>query len=240
MRGEPFPEAVKDIGEIGENRAEDEQYMKIDACGKPCPQPVVLALKALQEIQGKEALEILVDNEAAVENLKRMAAQQGCSAQVFAEGAVSRLLLRRESSEFENMEKREQSADGEMQRRKEQTEANAVPGQRNTVVAIGAETMGQGDPKLGAILMKGYLFALSQSEQLPQTILFFNGGARLTTERAESLSDLRVLTERGVEILTCGTCLDYYGLKEKLSVGGVTNMYTISEKMLAATQLIRL
>lgn len=88
--------------------------------------------------------------------------------------------------------------------------------------------------------MKGYIFALTQSEQLPKQLLFFNGGARLTTEGSESLADLQQLSERGVEILTCGTCLDFYGIKEKLCVGGVTNMYAISESLLSADKVIRL
>ena len=87
--------------------------------------------------------------------------------------------------------------------------------------------------------MKGFLFALSQLDELPETILFYNGGAYLTTECPDSLEDLKAMENQGVEILTCGTCLDYYGLKEKLQVGGVTNMYQIAEKLAGATQVIQ-
>lgn len=87
--------------------------------------------------------------------------------------------------------------------------------------------------------MKGFIFALTQQDFLPSTILFYNGGAKLTCEEALTLEDLRSLEAQGVEILTCGTCLNHYGLTEKLSVGGVTNMYAIVEKMMQAEQVVR-
>ena len=99
--------------------------------------------------------------------------------------------------------------------------------------------MGQGDGELGAVLMKGFLFALGQLPELPRTVLFYNGGARLTVEGSDSLEDLRTLEAQGVEILTCGTCLSFYGLTEKLAVGGVTNMYSIVEKLAGASRVIR-
>ena len=87
--------------------------------------------------------------------------------------------------------------------------------------------------------MKSFLFAVTQLEELPKTMLFYNGGATLTTEESDSLEDLKNLEEQGVEIMTCGTCLDYYGLKEKLAVGTVTNMYSIVETMEQASKVIR-
>ena len=109
----------------------------------------------------------------------------------------------------------------------------------DVVVAVGSSAMGQGNDELGATLMKGFLFAVSQLPKLPKTILFYNGGAKLTTEGSASLEDLKKLEAQGVEVLTCGTCLNYYGLTEKLAVGGVTNMYAIVEKLAAASHVIR-
>lgn len=109
----------------------------------------------------------------------------------------------------------------------------------DTVVAVGSAVMGSGDDQLGAVLMKGFLYALSQMDRLPDTILFYNGGARLTTEGSQSLEDLRNLEAQGVKIRTCGTCLDFYRLKEKLQVGEVTNMYEIAETLAAAGKVIR-
>jgi selenium metabolism protein YedF len=87
--------------------------------------------------------------------------------------------------------------------------------------------------------MKGFIYALSQQDELPDTMLFYNGGAKLTCESAPTLEDLKSLEAQGVEILTCGTCLNHYGLTEKLQVGSVTNMYVIAEKMTQADLIIK-
>ena len=104
---------------------------------------------------------------------------------------------------------------------------------------ISSSVMGNGDDELGKILMKGFIYALSQLDTLPETILFYNGGVFLTTEGSDSLEDLKSMEAQGVKILSCGTCLNYYGLTEKLQVGSVTNMYVIAEKMAGASNLIR-
>ena len=109
----------------------------------------------------------------------------------------------------------------------------------NKVVVIASDKMGEGDEALGTLLMKGFVFALTQQDELPATILFYNGGAKLTCENAPTLEDIKSLEAQGVEILTCGTCLNHYGLAEKLQVGGVTNMYVIAEKMLQASLIVK-
>lgn len=80
---------------------------------------------------------------------------------------------------------------------------------------------------------------MTQLDTLPKTMLFYNGGATLTTEDSDSLEDLKSLEAQGVEIMTCGTCLDYYGLKDKFAVGTVTNMYSIVETMAKAGRIVR-
>ena len=106
-------------------------------------------------------------------------------------------------------------------------------------MVVASDRMGEGNDELGKVLIKSFIFAVTQLEQLPKTMLFYNGGATLTTEGSDSLEDLKSLEAQGVEILTCGTCLDYYGLKNKLAVGGVTNMYSIVETMAGAGRIIR-
>ena len=107
------------------------------------------------------------------------------------------------------------------------------------LVVLSANTMGTGEEKLGKALMKAFVFALTKQDVLPETILCYNTGAYLTTEGADTLEDLKLLESEGVTILTCGTCLDFYGLKEKLMVGGVTNMYDIVERMESAQIIVR-
>ncbi|WP_279086565.1 sulfurtransferase-like selenium metabolism protein YedF, partial [Bilophila wadsworthia] len=107
------------------------------------------------------------------------------------------------------------------------------------VAVLSANTMGNGEEQLGKILMKSFIFALTKQDHLPETILCYNSGAYLTCEGSDSLEDLKSLEAEGVKILTCGTCLDFYGLKEKLAVGGVTNMYEIVEIMENAGTIVR-
>ena len=121
----------------------------------------------------------------------------------------------------------------------EQIACTVPAAQKKTVVVISADHMGEGDEELGRILIKGFIFALTQQEHLPSTILFYNGGARLTCEDSASLEDLKNLASLGVEILTCGTCLNHYGLTDKLAVGDVTNMYVITEKQMQADLILR-
>jgi selenium metabolism protein YedF len=107
------------------------------------------------------------------------------------------------------------------------------------VVAINSAKMGVGHDELGGVLIKGFIFALTQMDELPSAILFYNGGATLTTEGSTSLEDLKNLEAQGVEILTCGTCLNYYGLGDKLRVDEVTNMYAIVEKLTGADLVVK-
>lgn len=109
----------------------------------------------------------------------------------------------------------------------------------DAVVVIASDRMGEGNDELGKVLIKGFIYAVSQLDELPKKILFYNGGATLTVEGSDSLEDLRFMETQGVEILTCGTCLDYYQVKDKLAVGSVTNMYSIVEAMSEAGKIIR-
>lgn len=198
----------------------------VNAVGDQCPIPVVKATKALKGMTEPGTLEIQVDNETAVQNLCRLADSKNLKA--FAEKKEEKLFV-------VTIQVDQLLEDG-----KEEEAACCIPERRgNTVVAIASDHMGHGNEELGKILMKSFIFALTQLEELPKTILFYNGGATLTTEGSQSLEDLKTLEAQGVEILTCGTCLDYYGIKDKLAVGTVSNMYTIVEKLNNADKIIK-
>ena len=107
------------------------------------------------------------------------------------------------------------------------------------MVVLSGNTMGTGDEKLGKALMKAFIFALTKQDILPETILCYNSGAYLTCTGSDSLEDLNTLEAQGVKIMTCGTCLDFYNLKEQLQIGTVTNMYEIVETMEKAGSIIR-
>lgn len=197
----------------------------VNAMGEACPLPVIKTKKAISERGTESDVEVLVDNETAVQNVMKMAKSQGgeVTDEKLGEG---RYMVRIHFGEAALAKEQEAEEDG-----------SAVTGE--AVVVIASDRMGEGKEDLGKVLMKGFLFAVAQLEELPKAILFYNGGATLTAEGSDSLEDLKNLEAQGVEILTCGTCLDYYELKEKLSVGSVTNMYTIVEMMNQATKIIR-
>jgi selenium metabolism protein YedF len=117
----------------------------------------------------------------------------------------------------------------------------AEPAAGPSVLVVPSEFMGRGEhEELGNILVRAFFHTLGEVEPLPQTIIFFNSGVKLTTEGSPVLEDLCALAGQGIEILACGTCLDYYGLKDKLAVGEISNMYTIAETMLGAGHLVKL
>lgn len=197
----------------------------VNAMGDNCPIPVIKTKKAMQALTGPETIEVLVDNEIAVQNVTKMAASAG--------GQVSSEKVG--DAEYKVTIQMEGAPKAEAQE-----EETCMPDARsNTVVVISSDRMGSGNDELGKVLIKGFIFAVTQLDTLPKTMLFYNGGATLTTEGSDSLADLKSLEAQGVEIMTCGTCLDYYGLKEKLAVGSVTNMYSIVETMAKAGKIIK-
>ena len=203
--------------------------IKVNAIGDACPIPVVKTKNAIKELGGAGTVEVLVDNEIAVQNLGKMAKQKGYEFKSEKLGAAEFqvTLTVGDSAEAQNVEDIPEVC-------------AVVPGKKkNVVVAINSAKMGVGHDELGGVLIKGFIFALTQMDELPSAILFYNGGATLTTEGSTSLEDLKNLEAQGVEILTCGTCLNYYGLGDKLRVGEVTNMYSIVEKLPGADLVVK-
>ena len=201
--------------------------MKIDARKKACPQPVILTIKALKELSEGDQVATTVDNQTAVENLKRLGQEKGCQVEVKEEGADYTVILTPPSGGVQ------------MEDRAEVTWAEKAGG-RDTVVVVGTDAMGQGNDDLGKILIKSFLYSLTQLEELPSALIFFNGGVKLTTAGSPSLEDLKKLAEEGVKIISCGTCLDYYAIKDQLEVGIVSNMYEIASTMQVAGKVIRI
>ena len=209
----------------------------VDARGLACPLPVVNAKRAADEMKNGGVLEVLVDNEIAVQNLQKFARQKGyaVSGEKTAEKEY-RVLIQVDGGS-------EAVVDGVVQDRTmaEAEDIACAPDARKSgmVIVLSANVMGTGDEKLGTSLMKAFVFAVTKQDMLPETILCYNTGAYLTCEGSDSLEDLKALEVEGVKVLTCGTCLDFYGLKEKLAVGSVTNMYEIVEIMEKADCVIR-
>lgn len=201
--------------------------VQVNALGDACPIPVVKTIKALAALGGAGTIETLVDNEVAVENLKRLASEKGCGV------SVEKAAEKEWHVTFDVPEGLSVDAG-------EADDAQClVPAKKSLVIQVSSDAMGAGSDELGRNLMKAFIYAVTQQDELPATMLFYNGGAHLTCEGSPALDDLKALAEQGVEILTCGTCLNHYGIADKLAVGEVTNMYVICQKLEQASNIVR-
>jgi selenium metabolism protein YedF len=205
---------------------------KIDARGLQCPMPVIETKKALEGMT-KGSVKVIVDNSIAVQNLVKMAKQKQLA---FSSEMIKEDYFVVTMEVGDSSEKIDNLSDKEAEREISCDLDNIM---EKTVVVLSSDRMGTGDDKLGQVLMKGFIYALTELEQLPKQIVLYNGGAKLSAKGSDSLEDLKLLESQGVEILTCGTCLNYYNLTEKLGVGTVTNMYTITEILLSAGKVIK-
>jgi len=191
----------------------------VDCRGLSCPQPVIETKKALEKI-GR--VTIIVDNLAARDNVARLGQSQG--------GRVA--IDEKEDGIYITIEK------GKQGKRRAKAQSSKIPEQGPIVVVIPSAQMGRGEEELGHILIRSFLHALTEVSGRPDIMIFFNTGVKLTVMGSEVLADLQTLEKNGVEILICGTCLDYFDLKDKIAVGQITNMYTIAETMIAAGRLV--
>lgn len=202
--------------------------VEIDAMGKVCPMPVVLAKQVLakQVLDGGENdVTVVVDNQIAVENLTRLAESQGMTAvSAPREGGFAvRITGERKAAPAPEPVACCPTAPG------------------GATVFIGKDFIGDGSRELGENLMKMFLYTLAQSEVPPVCLLFMNAGVTLPAgEEAQVIESLQALSGKGCEILVCGTCLNYYGLTERLKVGTVSNMYDIADKLLRASRVVTL
>ncbi|HEX3011281.1 MAG TPA: sulfurtransferase-like selenium metabolism protein YedF [Syntrophomonadaceae bacterium] len=183
--------------------------IKIDARGLNCPQPVILTKKAMDENTGEQII-TLVDNPAALENVCKLAKSQGYDYNVESNNGVNTIIMAKTGC------------------------CTKPASKQNVVILVKSNLFGSGNDELGSILMKSFMYALTELDTGLSQIIFMNEGVRLTTEGSPVLDHLQALEEQGVQILSCGTCLDFLDLKDKLEVGQVTNMYTAMETLTGA------
>lgn len=180
----------------------------IDCKGLKCPTPVINTKKYFDSITEGEA-EVIVDNKTASENVSKLCKSLGIDFKTENRDGLFYIYAQKHECRT----------------------CQSMTFDDNLVIVVSKSVLGSGDDKLGEILMKSYMYALSESDKLPKTLIFLNGGVKLTSEGSQVIESLKVLEAKGTEILSCGTCLDFYNLKEKLLVGDISNMYTIIEKM---------
>lgn len=189
--------------------------IKVNAVGEVCPKPVIMTKKALKEIESG-VVEVSVDNVTSKENVEKMAKEMGHTFETREEGNVFIITITKAGEKQENSSKEE-----------------------NIVISIGSDKMGEGEDELGKILIKGFIYALTEAETLPKTVLLYNKGVLLASTFEDTVKDLKVLEERGVEILSCGTCANFYHVQDQIKVGTLTNMYTILERQMKAAKVIK-
>ena len=193
----------------------------VDARGQACPQPVILARRALAH---DREVTVIVDNATARENVAGMARSQGHAVRIEEQGSDILVHI---------------SAQGAPAPAAAPAPSPAPTG-GPTVVLFASDSMGRGSEELGGILVRSFLHTLNEVEPRPDTLVFLNSGVRLVVEGSPVLEDLQALAARGVQLLACGTCLGYYELKEKVAVGTISNMYTIAETLLGTGKVIAL
>lgn len=202
----------------------NESHKRLDARGQACPGPVILLKKAL-EAGGAGFIDIIVDNEAARENVTRFAVKRGCAI-VASEGSAPEILVTVSAPLAMAMPAVEP----------EPGAASPTPvapphARQPLVVLIESDRIGTGDDELGALLMRGFLYALTERDEQPDAIIMMNHGVLLAIEGSAALENLGRLADLGVELLACGTCLEFLGVKHKLAAGRVSNMYEIADRL---------
>ena len=208
---------------------------RINCLGDICPVPVIKTKRALADIgDNGPGLDILVDNEIAVQNISKFLNALGRSFSTGKEGEFFLVSVLGKPNGRPMAAPKDTciapvGADLVSARNDGETE----------LVVISSELMGTGDNTLGKLLMKGFIFALTQLESLPTSVILYNGGVHHALENSESIGDLQYLHNNGVKILVCGTCLNHFNAMESLAVGEVTNMYEIVNLMQQAACIIR-
>lgn len=194
-----------------------DKIVKVDAIGDKCPLPVIKTKNALKDIESG-VLEVLVDNEISMENVEKMCLEKKLSYSIVKDNNIYKISIvktdenKKESEEDTNL---------------------------GTVIVIDSDEMGKGDPKLGKALMKAFVYTLTELETLPETIILYNKGVFLAAEGSDSIEDLEKLSSLGVNIFSCGACVNFYELVEKVKIGSVTNMYNILNLQIKAKRIIK-
>lgn len=200
----------------------------LDCQGMLCPQPVLATRDALAGL-ADGVLEVVVDNEASRSNVERFVLSQGCAVTNMAQGNLFRLVITK--------------ASGATPRPGAPAAESYVcpapaPATNGLIYVIPSDTMGHGEDNLGRVLLRAFIKTIKEVQPQPATIFFYNTGVKVTATDSDLIPPLKTLAAQGVAILSCGTCLDFFNLKDNLLVGKVTNMYEIVAAMTTATKVV--
>lgn len=193
--------------------------IKVDARGLACPQPVIATKRALDGISEGRVV-VVVDNAVAKENIVKFAGNGGFGVSVEQTDGIFSLTLVKGAA-----------VDGAQ-------DEGAAKNEQGGVYLLTSEFLGRGDDQLGAILMKSFFVSLQ--ELPPKKIFLLNSAVKLAVAGSPVQEELRLLQQQGAEVWACGTCLDFFGVKEQLAIGAATNMFAILQGVNNAERAITL
>lgn len=191
--------------------------IEIDAKGLPCPRPLMETKKKLNEVSIGETINVIVDDKVPYENIIRYISTIGLTVKSAENSGVYNIEITKSKDIVSNRK----SIDSK------------------PVVVISSDCMGDGDKELGQLLMKGFVNTLPDVDILPKQILFYNSGVKLVAQNSDVLNSLKKMVIKGVDIMACGTCLDYYNLKDEIAIGSITNMFSIIDILSRNTNIVR-
>jgi len=194
----------------------------IDCRGLTCPQPVLETKKALEKIAAGEIF-VLLDDPGSKENVCRFAESQGHRVTVAEEKGVFTVKIQK----------------GEVPVGGETSAVGETPAVEDFVILIDSDSLGRGSEELGRVLIRSFMHTLRESSNRPAKVIFINSGVKLACEGSAVLDDLEKVSSRGTEIISCGTCLDYFRMKEKLRIGRISNMYEILHSLVQAGKVVK-
>ena len=197
----------------------------IDCRGLQCPMPVIKTKKYFDLEDSKEAL-VIVDNEVAKDNVLRLAKGLNLTNTYMEEEGLYKINL--------------SLGEISLEEKIEEIEENKQNKNKSLTILVSSNLLGQGDDKLGETLMKVYINTLAETDSLPENLLFINGGVKLTCEGSDVIDSIKIMEDKGVNIFSCGACLDFYNIKDKLMVGKIGNMYQIIDLMNNSDNTIKL
>lgn len=196
-----------------------------NAKGKPCPQPLIMTKKALLEMDENETLQIIVDNESSKFNVVKYLEDNGMDVEIQKDNNIYNIFVVKKGGTIEKSTPEDYCE---------------IPTENkgNYIVCVKTGKLGEGDPELGDILMKGFFNTLPNIDQLPTSVIFVNAGIFLTLNGSPIIEALETLKGKGVEILICGTCVEFYKKMDDIAVGQVSNMLDILERITAAGKIL--
>ena len=200
---------------------------QLDARNLDCPKPILETQKIFQDENVSQAV-ILVGNKTAKENLKRMANTKGYDCHIEEHGD-DQYTVTISRTKPEGKEEPKGNTAENIEEKNTEGKGNLPTEPKGLTYLILSDELGRGEAELGKLLMKGFLYTLTQTQPLPEKLVLLNSAVKLSTENPETIEHLKALENEGVMIYSCGTCLNFYDLADNLQAGIIGNMYDVVE-----------